>query len=377
MLRNTKIGPRKLSKYVRQHDQYVLSKLEYDTLFPALVKHFSGYKNVVDPMIRAEVIIRRVCDATLDSGKTWVRAPKSLSDRLKVFGFDYEHMCSIPGYMEKMNNIGVKATPMGLVPPEMQVAKGADPVHSSSLLSSEELDQVNKQFKKLVKDFPELGGNSTDQSTLMLLAKLFCISNRVMDNGISTGKLSKQANMDGVIVQNIERVQKLLGIDRPSREKQKSITEDGSVATLVVDYENYMDKEYVANELRWTLEELALLLRKHDRETPHGKEIDEIVFERLSGGISVSMARKIIKNPYYKSVEELMAEVQKDKLVRDQDLSILSEDLRHEFLSKRVAQRDKLKVNLRAAGVPKDYLKALIPKIKYKTRRKPGAECQT
>lgn len=195
-----------------------------------------------------------------------------------------------------------------MIPKELTVADKKNAAGSSSLLNSNEKKDVDKRFRQLIKDFPDLD-NATDRDMALLLSKLYVISDRVLNYALDTGNLPKSSNFDTAIFGNIERALKLLGIDRPSRQRALDKADEGSVAELVKEYEEYMDSEFIENEKLWAAEEISLLIRKHDRLDDNGeRELDEVMFERLAG-MTIDFAREFVKNPYYSNTDELMKSV--------------------------------------------------------------------
>lgn len=295
-------------RYIRNNAVYELTKDEYGILHAALSVMFHKRSSVTDPNLRATQVIKRCCEGITEDGSMWENCPRKFEDRLKVFGFDYDTMSGIPLFGGASANRGIEKA--GFIPKELKVdSETGNPIYSSSLISSIEKEEVDNKIKQMLEDFPDLN-NATDIETVTILAKLLVIANRTMNYVIKGGRLPRNSNLDNAIITNIERLQKLLGINKEARDKTKDITDSGSIADLVREFDRYREKDFWEREVKWKIEELSLLLRKYDRDDGTGnREIDDVIFEILSDGISVEQAREIIKNPYYKSIDDLMDQI--------------------------------------------------------------------
>lgn len=298
-----KVGVRKT---ITPRQIFQLTKEEYDELKENLIKMYSNVDTVDDPVVKAVKVIDRCCNAIKDDGTAWLNATDSFEGRLRVFGYDYNTKTAIPGVFSKdKNNPAFSSKTVSVFPKELNIKDKRNAIGSSSLLNSSEKKDVDKRFRQLIKDFPELD-NATDRDMALLLSKLYVISDRILNYALDTGNLPKSSNFDTAIFGNIERALKLLGIDRPSRQRAIDKADEGSVAELVKEYEEYMDEEFVKNEKIWKAEELALLMRKYDRLDENGeREIDDIMFERIAG-VKPEVAKNYIQDPYYASVDDLM-----------------------------------------------------------------------
>lgn len=299
-----------VKRYVTPRQVFQLSQKEYDELKENLVKMYSSYGKAEDPALKAVKVIERCCGAIKDDGTPWLNAADTFEGRLKAFGYDHVTKTAIPEFFSKdRNNAAFDKKMVPLIPKELSVKDKKGAINSSSLLNSNEKKDVDKRFKQLIKDFPELD-NATDRDMALLLSKLYVISDRILNYALDTGNLPKSSNFDNAIFGNIERALKLLGIDRPSRQRAIDKADEGSVAELVKEYEEYCDSdEFIENEKLWAAEEAAILIRKHDRIDESGqRELDEVMFERLSG-MTVDVARQFVKNPYYANVQDLMKSV--------------------------------------------------------------------
>ena len=304
-----------VKRYVTPRQIFQLSQTEYDELKENLIAMYSVVDSVDDPAIKAAKVIERCCLAIKDDGTEWYNATDSFEGRLRIFGYDSTTKTAIPGFFSKdKNNPAFDKKMVPVFPKELNIKDKKAAIGTSSLLNSNEKKDVDKRFKQLIKDFPELD-NATDRDMALLLSKLYVISDRILNYALDTGNLPKSSNFDTAIFGNIERALKLLGIDRPSRQKAIDKADEGSVAELVKEYEEYMVDDFVKNEKLWAAEELALLIRKYERLDEEGqREIDDVMFERLAG-MPVEMARHYVENPYYSDTEELMKSVKQNTVL--------------------------------------------------------------
>lgn len=304
-----------VKRYVTPRQIFKLNQNEYDELKENLIAMYSAVESVDDPTIKAVKVIERCCLAIKDDGTEWLNATDTFEGRLRTFGYDSKTKTAVPGFFSKDKNnpaFDKKMTPV--FPKELNIKDKKAAIGTSSLLNSNEKKDVDKRFKQLIKDFPELD-NATDRDMALLLSKLYVISDRILNYALDTGNLPKSSNFDTAIFGNIERALKLLGIDRPSRQKAMDRADEGSVAELVKEYEEYMVDEFVNNEKLWAAEELALLIRKYERLDDDGqRELDEVMFERLAG-MNVDLARQYVENPYYANTDDLMKSIRPNTIL--------------------------------------------------------------
>jgi hypothetical protein len=304
-----------VKRYVTPRQVFQLSQDEYDKLKENLVTMYSSVDSVDDPVVKAAKVIERCCLAIRDDGAEWLNAADDFDRRLRVFGYDSKTQTAIPGFFSKdKNNPAFDRKMTKVFPKELNIKDKNASIGSSSLLNSNEKKDVDRRFKQLIKDFPDLD-NATDRDMALLLSKLYVISDRILNYALDTGNLPKSSNFDTAIFGNIERALKLLGIDRPSRQKAIDKADEGSVAELVKEYEEYMVDDFIKNEKLWQAEELALLIRKHERLDDEGQpELDEVMFERLAG-MPVQLARQYIEDPYYANTDDLMKSVKQTTML--------------------------------------------------------------
>lgn len=314
-------------------------------------------------------MIKRCTMGVLDDLKTqWRSCPKTLAGRLANWGFDFATMKAIPGWYESRSEggriSGRPRTDATKVPKELKTDGKVDPVASSSLVNFDEAAEVNKIFKRMRKDFPDISAES-DLKSLELLAKLYVTADRIAKQALTGGKITK-SQLDSFSVENIARIQKLLGIDRPSREKAKGETGEGSVADLVVEFERYVNSgEFAQKEREFFVEEVALLLRKYDRETPDGmREIDDVLFERFTG-LTVEQAKKLISNPWSASSEELYQSVVNGALERSETQRDQDEEMRRNMIKTNAQNRRRARKRLLAEGRSREDVNRIVPQRKY------------
>lgn len=339
------IGPK---RYVAHKQVYDLKPDEYLKIKQALIDMYTGLPTVDDPVIKAEQVIKQCCEAITPKGKLWKTAKNDVKHRFAQFGLDLDTMAEIPGWRDRKIEAYTKALevrrqqknnrghrPKSL-PREMQVKSSiGNPVVSSSLTSSNEKKEFEQYYKMILKEFRELD-NPIDRETVKQLAKLKVISDRVMNDAIETGILPKNSNLDTILINGMEKLSKMLGIDRASRNAAISRMGEGTIADLVAEYESFIQNQFSQLNLKWTMEELALLLMKHDRLDQDGvPEINDVVFRRLSGGITVDEARYVLKNPYYENVDDLMKQAReyslRAKAEKDRVLLLRSEERERGF----------------------------------------------
>lgn len=301
---------------------YELEEHEENDIIDGLVRMYSSVGAGVadDPLLKAKQVLKQCLTAKLPSGKPWTNAPMEFEGRLRFFGYDPVNHAPIDEFWVRLEAKKIKPQvpdPADQIPDELIVPKGADPIASASLISFDEAKEYDRIYAQFLQDYPEIE-LETDKELLRLLVKQMVILNRITSHVMMNGKTSNRATYhDEKIIQSIEKLQKALGIDRATRDARQKEAEAGSVAELVCEWEEYIQSgEFERKEVEFFIEEACLLLRKMDREWPDGSpEISEMVFQRLMGYPS-SVIRKVIANPYYSSMEELMAAINEEQKIR-------------------------------------------------------------
>lgn len=297
-----KVNPIQKRVYHIEPTKFKLGASDLLKLKNALISAIKERPNVDDPLMHAQEILDCCLGGIKKDGRIWYRAPKTLSGRLKLYGFDMETM-------KALSNFGTGGRPRKTdpdIPREINQKGNTSPTMVAAPLSGEEKREYNRLWKDYLAFFPHMK-NPADLGVLELLVRFQILSRRRVDMVLKSRSTGPgMANLvDREIGENIKKFQETLGIAGNQRMKLMGNITSGSVAELVKRFEAYTrDGKYLEVELLWWKEEAAMLLRKADREFPDGNpEMTDAVFERLMG-VRMDVAREIVKDPYSKSLSE-------------------------------------------------------------------------
>jgi len=282
-----------------QRQSYVLSDLtEEETRYArAIVEGFYRKKEHPDPVAKSnDRIFCAINSITMDSKgrkSEWLNAPGKAGDSQDKILMNRLIMLCGRGFKQYL-----EGTPTTSNKPRKNRAKnktGPKPkVREELVITEHDLDEISRRKRMYIDEF----GFST-RPDLGLLDRLVRIEIAVenYETSLITGEGSldsKAADSIKKLTETMINIQKTLGITAEQRSKVKTQSKEGTVAELFQTYED-TKREKPDLDMKWMLEELDMLLRKHNRYNEKGdREISAPVFKRFSGGISVNEAYKLL-----------------------------------------------------------------------------------
>lgn len=266
-----------------------------ERLVKQIAKAFEGQKfrskRIEEPIFFARKILTRCINGVTDDGKEWVGCPNKVEDddmtllrsRLRILGFDMDTGEKISGgrtnrkkrLQQQVAGIIAKEN-LDIVSP---AAAKAGLYKQGSLLSGDEEREYNGFKKKLLKDFPGLRDTIVDELGIDQLALLHVEILRAQ-RLIATDKANKKINVDvSSMLKLYKETCESLGISQKQREAKKKSRDDGSVANLVMEYQEiWRDGTFLDLFREQLIEEFQMLYNKYRR-----GEIGEWYFQYMLG----------------------------------------------------------------------------------------------
>lgn len=277
---------------------YEIKKDDYELLVSILIDYGKAYKKRNYKSWAKEIVFKAVYGILREkrSGvvagyRIWQRAPKKLMSRFRTLGISIIEMKqTIPAdivnkFEEIVNGANGLLCEMdldkGKVRKKLTDIKGEEPVEN--IEAEIEEDYVSEFVRRTAEEF-----NIDTYSDVELL--------EILGQALYTAK-SSPIDIDSM---DISRLIKILGIERAGRKEKEEAISSGSIADLVLLYDEYVTSgKWLEQEFKWRKEELALLLRKLDREFEEIKtpELTPDMFKVMTG-ITVEEAKEIVGDPY-------------------------------------------------------------------------------
>lgn len=163
----------------------------------------------------------------------------------------------------------------------------------ANMITEHDLKEMSAKKKAYINEFGFSA--SSDIALLDRLVRIEVVVNK-WETALITGQDvdSKAADSIKKLTDSMLSLQRNLGITAEQRSKLKSQNKEGTVAELFQQYQD-TKREWPEIEQKFLHQELHMLLNKYNRTREDGnREISAPEFKRLSGGISVSEACKVL-----------------------------------------------------------------------------------
>lgn len=263
----------------------------------AALQGYFEYRGEADPLGHANQVIRCCIDATKYDKKSgqfvdWYNAPGMPGDNPVEILNKRAKMLTGTGFKRFLTGQPTaSAAPRGPGRPK----KGTKKTKEVASLTDEELKYMERVRRAYMKEF-----KFESQADLSLLDQLIwheAIAKRYREEMVSgaTGNDSpRSAQALKHVTDSIRNLQKDLGITALQRGSEKNKNLAGTAVDFIARGRATM-QEYPELEQKWLLEELTMLLDKYNRRKDDGtREISATAFYRVSGGISVHRAYKLL-----------------------------------------------------------------------------------